>query len=124
MLDCDMSINDFDTKDVVVEGKETVIGTPTTSSDPNIFLQPIAEVLGGDVTKNAKELSAIHQFILKDNPKAGMEDIAWGVRELLLRMGTPKFGESNIDRLYQYVFLRSEKDKIDNRLNMLGGKHE
>lgn len=29
-----------------------------------------------------------------------------------------------MDRLYQYVFLRTEKDKIENRLNVLGGKHE
>jgi hypothetical protein len=54
---------------------------------------------------------------------AQMEDIAWACRELLLRLGTPKFGESNLDRLYQYVFLRTEKDKIDKKLNILGGKN-
>jgi len=119
-----MSINDLDTKGVVPAGKEAVIGTPTSSSDPNVFLSPLAEILGANVTKNSKELSAINDFMLKDNPESKMEDLAWGVRELLLRMGTPKFGESNLDRLYQYVFLRTERDKIDNRLNMLGGKHE
>jgi hypothetical protein len=118
-----MTINDIDTKDIP-SGKETVISTPTPSANPNVLLQPIAEVLGGDVNKHSKELTAINDFLLKDNPKAGMEDIAWGVRELLMRMGTPKFGESNLDRLYQYVYLRTEKDKIDNRLNILGGKHE
>jgi len=118
-----MTINDIDTKDVVPAGKETVIGTPSSSGGtPNIFLQPIAEVLGGDVNKHSKELTAINEFILKDNPKAGMEDIAWGVRELLMRMGTPKFGESNLDRLYMYVSLRGEKDMIDKKLNTLAGK--
>lgn len=119
-----MSINDLDTKDVVPAGKETIIESPEVSTSPNLFLQPIAEILGGNVEKNSKELTAIRDFIQKDNPKASMADLAWGVRELLLRMGTPKFGESNLDRLYQYVYLRTEKDNIDNRLNILTGKHE
>ena len=116
------SINDFDEKNISTH--ETVIKTPESSSDPNIFLQPIAEILGANVTKNSKELSAINDFVMKENPKAQMADIAWGVKELLLRLGTPKFGESNLDRLYQYVFLRSEKDNIDKKLNILGGKNE
>lgn len=87
-LEKNMNINDIDTKDVVSAGKETVIGTPSSSSGtPNIFLQPIAEV-----------------------------------RELLMRMGTPKFGESNLDRLYMYVSLRADKDMIDKKLNTLAGK--
>ena len=116
-----MSINDFDEKNISTKD-ETVIGEPKASSDPNIMLSPIAEILGANVNKNSKELSAINDFILRENPKAQMEDVAWACRELLLRLGTPKFGESNMDRLYQYVFLRTEKDKIDNRLNILGGK--
>ena len=115
-----MSINDLDEKEISTH--ETVIGNPEPSIDPNIKLQPVAEVLGGDVHKNEKELTAINDFIMRENPKAQMEDVAWACRELLLRLGTPKFGESNMDRLYQYVFLRTEKDKIDNRLNVLGGK--
>lgn len=117
-----MTINDFDEKGSSTQ--EISVGNPTPSIDPNIKLYPIAEVLGGDVKKNSKELSEINDFILKDNPKATMEDVAWAVRELLLRLGTPKFGESNLDRLYQYVYLRNEKDLIDKRLNILGGKHE
>ena len=118
-----MSINDFDEKNISTKD-ETVIGNPSPSLDPNINLQPIAEILGANVTKNSKELSAINEFVMRENPKAQMEDIAWGVRELLLRLGTPKFGESNLDRLYQYVFLRGEKDNIDRKLNILGGKNE
>lgn len=116
-----MSINDIDEKNVSTH--EVVIGNPESHADPNINLQPIAEVLGGDMNKNNKELRAINDFILRENPKAQMEDIAWAVRELLLRLGTPKFGESNLDRLYQYVFLRTEKDNIDKKLNILGGKN-
>lgn len=117
-----MTINDLDEKGISTH--ETVIGSPESSIDPNLKLQPIAEVLGGDINKQSKELTAISEFIMKENPKAQMEDIAWACRELLLRLGTPKFGESNLDRLYQYVFLRSEKDNIDRKLNILGGKHE
>lgn len=112
-----MNINDFDTKGTTTS--ETVIGNPTPLVDPNLELSEVAEILKADTTKNSKELKAISDFIKKDNPNAQMADIAWGVRELLLRLGTPKFGESNLDRLYQYVFLRSEKEKIDNRLNIL-----
>lgn len=117
-----MSINEIDEKNI--SSHETVIGNPQTSIDPNIKLQPIAEILGGDLNKNSKELSAISDYLMKENPKAQMEDIAWACRELLLRLGTPKFGESNLDRLYQYVYLRTEKDNIDKKLNILGGKHE
>lgn len=117
-----MTINDLDEKNVSTH--ETVIEDPTPSIDPNIKLQSVAEVLGGDIKKNSKELSAINDFLMKENPKAQMEDIAWACRELLLRLGTPKFGESNLDRLYQYVYLRTEKDNIDKKLNILGGKHE
>jgi len=116
------NINDIDTKDIVPVGKETVIGTPAIGMSPNVMLQPIADILGGNVEKNSKELGAINDFILKDNPKASPEDIAWGVRELLMRMGTPKFGESNMDRLYQYVYLRNEQDNIEKKLNTLTGK--
>lgn len=117
-----MTINDLDTKDVVPAGKETVIATPSGSSAPNIFLQPIAEILGGDVNKHSKELTAIKEFVSKDKPDASNEDLIWGVRELLMRMGTPKFGESNLDRLYQYVYLRNEKDNIEKKLNTLAGR--
>lgn len=117
-----MSINDIDEKNISTH--ETVIGEPTSSIDPNVKLQPIAEILGGDIKKNSKELTEISNFIMRENPKAQMEDIAWACRELLLRLGTPKFGESNLDRLYQYVFLRTEKDNIDKKLNILGGKNE
>ena len=119
-----MTINDIDEKNVSTSESEdkTVIGTPTSSIDPNIKLQPIAEVLGGDMKKDSKELSAINDFIMKENPEAKMEDVAWACRELLLRLGTPRFGESNMDRLYQYVFLRTEKDNIDKKLDILGGK--
>jgi len=117
-----MTINDIDEKGV--SNHENVIGTPETSIDPNIKLQPVAEVLGGDVKKNGKELSAINDFIMRENPKAQMEDIAWACRELLLRLGTPKFGESNLDRLYQYVFLRNEESNIKKKLSILGGNNE
>jgi len=116
------NINDFDEKNISTT--ETVIGSPDISIDPNIKLQPIAEILGGDINKQSKELNAISDFLMKENPKAQMEDIAWSCRELLLRLGTPRFGESNLDRLYQYVFLRTEKDSIDKKLNILGGKNE
>lgn len=115
-----MTINDSDTKGSTTE--EVVIGSPSSSSNENVFLTPLADALGANVNKNSKELLEISEFIKKDNPKASNEDIIWGVRELLLRLGTPRFGESNLDRLYQYVFLRTEKDNIEKKLNVLGGK--
>jgi hypothetical protein len=117
-----MTINDVDTKGQSTT--ETVISNPIPSLDPNIQLGPIADILKADVGKNSKELGAIKDFLMRDNPKSQMEDLAWGVQEILMRLGTPKFGESNLDRLYQYVFLRTERDNIDNKLNMIGGKHE
>ena len=60
------NINDFDTKGG--ETKEVVVGNPSPSIDPNIKLLPIAEVLGANVNKQTKELTAIHDFLLKDNP--------------------------------------------------------
>lgn len=117
-----MTINDIDTKASTIE--ETVIGDPTPGISTNVDLTSIAEVLGGNIDKNSAELRAIKDFISKDNPQMSMADTAWAVKELLLRLGTPKFGESNLDRLYQYVYLRTERDKIDNKLNILGGKHE
>lgn len=79
-----MTINDFDEKNISTH--ETVIGNPNPSIDPNVNLQPIAEILGGDVKKHSKELTEINNFIMRENPKAQMEDIAWAVRELLLRL--------------------------------------
>lgn len=122
LVNYSMNVNDFDTKNVVPDGKETVIGTPEVSGGPDIFLQPIADILGGDINKHSKELTAIKEFVSRDNPNATNEDLVWGVRELLMRMGTPKFGESNLDRLYQYVYLRNEKDSIEKKLNTLSGK--
>lgn len=116
------NINDFDTKGG--ETKVLEVGNPSPSIDPNIKLQPIAEVLGGDVRKHEKELTAINEFLTRENPNASMEDIVWGVREILLRLGTPKFGESNLDRLYQYVYLRNEESNIKKKLNILGGNNE
>jgi len=117
-----MNVNDFDTKDG--GASEVVAGNPTPPIDPNIKLANIAKVLDGDIEKNSKELGAIYDFVAKEMKDPQDIDVQWGIRELLLRLGTPKFGESNLDRLYQYVYLRTEKDKIDNRLNMLGGKNE
>ena len=117
-----MNVNDFDTKGSTTN--EVVVGDPKPVIDPNIKLVGVAEVLDGDLKKNSKELNEIYDFVAKDLKDPQDIDIQWGVRELLLRLGTPKFGESNLDRLYQYVYLRTERDKIDNRLNMLGGKHE
>lgn len=44
------------------------------------------------------------------------EDIAWSIRQLAARVGTPAIGDGNIKHLSVYAYLELERLKIDKQL--------
>lgn len=54
----------------------------------------------------------------KSNAKGKtQEDLAWAIRSLETRTGTPPMGEKRISFLHRYIYLLSERDKLDSDIS-------
>lgn len=92
-----------------------------TESEPLISqYQPVAELFGIDNPNESdkQKLTDIYEYFAdKDmSPK----DIKWAVYERENRYQTPiKMGESRLDKMYEYITLRKEASKVEERLKQL-----
>jgi hypothetical protein len=48
-------------------------------------------------------------------------DFEWHVKQLEQRIGSPALGEKKITNVARYVYLLTEKGRVDEEINKLGG---
>ena len=123
-----MTINDIDESLQEVsqtEEKEIGSGNNRPISKPvmeELIYKSVGEVLGlennSDFEKYKDDIQRIAEY-------AGLQgnedpvDIKWFVRQLEMRLGTPKLGEKRVTNVARYVYLLTESDRIKDRLNQL-----
>lgn len=63
-----------------------------------------------------KQLAEIWAFAKQNANSEDMQDIIWEVVHLEGVIGAPKLGESRLDKLYKYAYLRKQAAQIEGEL--------
>lgn len=126
-----MSINDLDQSLKSDEPKKEVeTGDKMPISKPageEMIYKKVAETLGLDnfseMEKYKNEIKMISEYV----HKLGGEDIMdfeWHVKQLEQRIGSPALGEKKITNVARYVYLLTEKARVSEEINKIGGLNE
>lgn len=116
-------IRDVDESGNVIEKKEAKQeaqpqGVLEVSSDP--LLVATEQVLGVETesgkARYSEKLRTILEWAKLQTEDQSPEGIKWAIRDLQMKIGSPKAGESHIDYLYSFVALSSQREEIDNKL--------
>ena len=99
---------------VVPKVSETPISPSYVADD----IHPIAGMLGLDTHKlsdtDKTNLGEIYAFIRGDAKEMVAIDLLHKIRELEGKLGMTSLGERRVDKLYRYVKLQSQIDKLTN----------
>jgi hypothetical protein len=106
--------------EATVSQEEKIAHHVSAPALPEMQLQSIAQVLGMETETerrdNADKLELLLEYAKGQAQGDSLEDLKWVIRDLELSMGSMGLGEKKIDTLSRYVFLRMEKDKIEQEL--------
>lgn len=101
-----------------VNPTEPAIKTPTSTAHTQVEHLAIAERF--NITTPTKDendkLSAIWSYAKQLGPERPMSDVIWDVINLEQTLGSPKLGETRLDKLYRYVNLRIQEGRIKEQL--------
>jgi hypothetical protein len=80
----------------------------------------IAEILGEDPSKAKEDYKrqAILDYVKSKGAKT-LEDVLWEVRYIANHVGTPGYGESRLNYIYEYVYLLTESKNIESKLKKM-----
>lgn len=67
------------------------------------------------------KLSEIWNYVRQNSGKSEITDLIWEVMHLENQLGTPRVGESRLDRVYRYCKLRRQANIIDSELKSISG---
>ncbi len=100
-----------------IDDAPQAVTTVATTQNPSEHLA-IAERFNIQLaTKEENEkLSTIWGYVKAKGGEREMSDVIWDVINLELQLGSPKLGESRLDRLYKYVKLRMGEARIQAEL--------
>ena len=130
MLICTMTINDID--QLVQENKKIEIGEGNQEpiSKPvgeEIIYKKVAQVLGlenfSEMEKYKDEIKRIADYA-KEQGTEDVMDFEWFVKQLEQKIGSPALGEKRIVNLSRYVYLLTEKSRVIEEINKMGGLNE
>lgn len=113
--------------DVIVESipDQDNVKQPTTRAATGVEHMAIAERF--NITTPTKEesekLSSIWSYVKQQGEERSIPDIVWDVISLEQKIGSPKIGESRLDKLYRYVNLRVQEARIQEELRNVSGSH-
>jgi hypothetical protein len=123
-----MSINDIDESIKPTEPKKEVeTGNKMPVSQPvmeEMIYKKVAETLGLDSFSEMEKYKDQIKMISDYVHNLGGEDIMdfeWHVKQLEQRIGSPALGEKKITNVARYVYLLTEKGRVDEEINKLGG---
>lgn len=122
-----MSINDAD-QSIKIETKEEVgTGNKEPISQPvgeEMIYKKVAETLGlesfSEMEKYRNEIKRIADYA-KEQGNEDIMDFQWFVKQLEGRIGSPALGEKKICNVARYVYLLTEKARVDEEINKMGG---
>jgi len=116
-------IRDVDEKGEVIE-KESLEPLKTgkvlevPADDP--LLTATEQVLGvethSDKARYGQKLGDIVEWAKQQTEDHSVAGIKWAIRDMQMKIGSPKFGESNIDYLHSYIALAIQKKDVDSKL--------
>lgn len=125
-----MSINDLDQSIIKDEPKEILTGDKFPISQPageEMIYKKVAEVLGLDSFSEMEKYKDQIKMIADYAKGKGSEDVMdfeWEVKQLGQRIGSPALGEKMIVNVARYVYLLTEKGRVESEINKMGGLHE
>ena len=114
--------------DIIVEplpGNESDQSPVAAARQDNIAHYALANRFGID-TPNKQEDGQLAEIWAYAQSKASSEsipDIIWEVIHLEGVIGSPRVGESRLDRLYRYAKLRRNEAQIQNEIKNVVGSH-
>jgi hypothetical protein len=116
-------IRDVDEKGDVVESKpqEPVTTGSLLEAPTQDILEVATEQLFGLETSGEKsryesKVKEIVEWAKGTTDDHTPDGIKWAIRDMQLKIGSPRMGESPVDYLHSYVMLASEKKQIDTKL--------
>jgi hypothetical protein len=79
----------------------------------------IAEILGDDPEKvEDYKVAALYKYT-QDKGAKSIEDVLWEIRYIANRLGTPGYGESRLNYLYEYIYLLNESKSVEDKLKKM-----
>ena len=113
--------------DVVIEstpdsGEQPKTTSPAPSADSTRHMSISQRYMDGtpDETQT-KKLSAIYDFAMSKCQSEDVKDVIWEVINIEGTVGTPRLGETKLDRVYRYCQLRREEAMIQKELREIHG---
>lgn len=67
------------------------------------------------------KLAEIWDYVRQNSGKTEIPDLVWEVMHIENQIGTPRIGESRLDKVYRYCKLRRQASIIDGQLKSISG---
>lgn len=116
-------IREVDDKGEVVEsGPKKEISPGDVLQAPTLDLMEVAaqQVLGieteSEKSRYDSKVKAIIDWAKLQTDDHTPEGIKWAIRDMQMKIGSPRGGESHIDYLFSYVALATQKKDVDSKL--------